>query len=67
MRSKRASLRTWAAWGCAFGVVFALLRLEQPWVDDGIRLNLISLVSMGLGYGFIGLVAAAIWNRAGRV
>jgi hypothetical protein len=44
----------------------AVLRLKTPWIDDGIRLNLIEIATQGLGWAGVGLLAAAIRNWAGR-
>lgn len=64
---RRANLKRWAAYGCLAGLAMGALRLQYPWEGDGIRLNLIELFSMGLGYAFVGLVLGAIWNRVGKV
>jgi hypothetical protein len=60
-----AHLRTWAAYGFVFGLVMGALDL-QPWEGDAIRINLITLLSMGIGNTMLAIFLAGLWNWAGR-
>jgi hypothetical protein len=64
---READFARWAAYGAVAGLAIGALQLQNSWDGDGVRVNLIELVSMGFGCAFWGIVVAAIWNRAGKV
>lgn len=57
----------WAAYGLVFGLAYASLHLQYPWNGDAIRINLIDLFSMGIGYAIVAVFVAAIWNWFGTI
>ena len=64
---KPAHFEKWATFGFFIGAVNGVSQLRYSWEGDGIRLNLIELFSMGVGFGMIGIVMAALWNWAGKI
>jgi hypothetical protein len=62
-----ALLKRWASYGFFVGLLDGASQIQHPWQGYNSTLNLIDLLSMGIGFATIGLVSAALWNWAGKI
>ena len=60
--NRKSDVRIWAFWGGVLGVLTAWGHL-QPWIGDGIRINLIELITQAGGFALIAAILAYIRNR----
>jgi len=60
---KHTDVGIWAFCGGLIGLLLAWEHLEMPWIDEGIRINLIELITEAGGFAGIGASLAYFRNR----